>query len=452
MLFNSLNFLVFLLSYTIFISTFPKEWKNISIIFSAFFYASWSLSFYFIIFGICILLNYFSKLLYKYGNKKYLYIPIFILLINLVFFKYTNDLIYFFLSFLNISDVEISIILPIGISFYTFQSISYIIDVNKKKIKPYNFLDLLFYISFFPQIIAGPIVRAKNFFQNYEPTVKIKKKRVKKALLLIFWGYFLKVSVADNLAIYVDKIYGSPNSFNSVSILFSSIFYSFQIYADFFAYSLIAIGICKFVNIDIPSNFNKPYFSNSIIDFWRRWHISLSSFLRDYLYIPLGGNRNGTFAVYRNVLITMIIGGIWHGSGLNFIFWGLGHGILIVLSKIIKIKFKIPALIKIIFIFFIVTLLWVPFRLDNIQDVILVYKSIFSKEIINFNEIYFKSVFIKCLLSISVLIFTDWFFTRRNTVKVLKNDYIFLSILAVLLFFISLFYADNSKAFIYFQF
>ena len=452
MLFNSLNFLVFLLSYIIFIITFPKKWKNISIIFSAFFYGSWSLSFYFIIFGICILLNYSSKLLYKYEDRKYLYIPILILLINLIFFKYTNDLIDFIFPFLNISNIEISIILPIGISFYTFQSISYIIDINKKKIKPYNFLDLLFYISFFPQIIAGPIVRAKNFFHNYESTIKIKNKRIKKALLLILWGYFLKLSVADNLALYVDQIYGSPENFNSVSILFTSIFYSFQIYADFFAYSLIAIGICKFVNIDIPSNFNKPYFSISIIDFWRRWHISLSSFLRDYLYIPLGGNRNGSFVAYRNIVITMVVGGIWHGSGINFILWGLGHGILIVLSKLIKLKFKIPVLLKIIFIFFIVTLLWVPFRLDNFQDVLTVYKFIFSSEIINFEEIYFKSLFIKSLFCISIVIFVDWFFCRRNTVKVIQNDYIFFSILAVLLFFISLFYADYSKTFIYFQF
>ncbi len=269
---------------------------------------------------------------------------------------------------------------------------------------------------------------------------------------MILWGYFLKLAVADNLALYVDKIYGSPENFNSVSILFSSIFYSFQIYADFFAYSLIAIGICKFVNINIPSNFNKPYFSKSIIDFWRRWHISLSSFLRDYLYIPLGGNRNGSFVAYKNILITMVIGGIWHGSGINFILWGLGHGILIVLSKLIKLKFKIPILLKIIFIFFIVTLLWVPFRLDNIQDVLTVYKFIFSKEIINIEEIYFKSLFIKCSICISVIIFIDWFFCRRNTVKVIQNDYIFFSILAVLLFLISLFYADNSKTFIYFQF
>ena len=269
MLFNSYNFLVFLLIYIIFIYTFPKKWKNVSIIFSAIFYISWSFKFYFIILIICLILKYFSDKLRSSENNKYLFFCIFILLCNLIFFKYTTDLIDFLVP-VNSFNLNNTIILPIGISFYTFQSISYIIDINKNKIKPYSFVDLLFYISFFPQIIAGPIVRVKNFFKNYQDTLIFKKKRIKKSLILILWGFFLKIAVADNLALYSDKVFSNLENFNSASILVATVFYSFQIYTDFFAYSLIAIGICKLVNIDIPSNFNTPYFSTSIIDFWRR--------------------------------------------------------------------------------------------------------------------------------------------------------------------------------------
>ncbi len=451
MLFNSYNFLVFLLIYIIFIYTFPKKWKNISIIFSALFYISWSFKFYFIILIICLILKYFSDKLRSSENNKYLFFCIFILLCNLIFFKYTTDLIDFLVP-VNSFNLNNTIILPIGISFYTFQSISYIIDINKNKIKPYSFVDLLFYISFFPQIIAGPIVRVKNFFKNYQDTLIFKKKRIKKSLILILWGFFLKIAVADNLALYSDKVFNNLENFNSASILVATVFYSFQIYTDFFAYSLIAIGICKLVNIDIPSNFNTPYFSTSIIDFWRRWHISLSTFLRDYLYIPLGGNKNGNLVAYRNVIITMTLGGIWHGSGINFLFWGVGHGILIVLNKLVNFNFFIPKPIKVFFVFVMVTLLWVPFRIDNIVDVLYVYKALFSLEIFEYKEIFSKSLFIKCLLVLTVLLLVDFLFSKKKLVMILKNDYKFSIYIGVLLFLTSLFYADYSKAFIYFQF
>ena len=451
MLFNSFNFLVFLLIYIFFIYTFPNKWKKISIIFSAIFYISWSFKFYFIIFIICLILKYFSEKLKSSENNKYLFLCIAILLCNLIFFKYTSDVIDFFIP-LSTFNLNNNIILPIGISFYTFQSISYIIDINKNKIKPYSFFDLLFYISFFPQIIAGPIVRAKNFFKNYQDVIVFKKKRIKKSLILILWGFFLKIAVADNLALYSDKIFNNLENFNSVSILVATIFYSFQIYTDFFAYSLIAIGICKLVNIDIPSNFNTPYFSTSIIDFWRRWHISLSTFLRDYLYIPLGGNKNGNFIAYRNIIITMTLGGIWHGSGLNFLFWGVGHGILIVLNKLVKFNFYIPKILKVFFVFVLVTLLWVPFRLDNIVEVFYVYRSLFSLEIFEYKEIFSKSLFVKCLLVLSVLLLVDFLFSKKKLVMILKSDYKLSIYIGILLFLTSLFYADYSKAFIYFQF
>ena len=451
MLFNSYNFLVFLLIYIFFIYTFPNKWKNISIIFSGIFYISWSFKFYFIILIICFILRYFSKKLRSSEDNKHLFFCISILLLNLIFFKYTSDLIDFFIP-VNSFNLNDNIILPIGISFYTFQSISYIIDLNKNKIKPYSFIDLLFYVSFFPQIIAGPIVRVKNFFKNYQDTIIFKKKRIKKSLILILWGFFLKIAVADNLALYSDKIFNNLENFNSASILVATFFYSFQIYTDFFAYSLIAIGICKFVNIDIPSNFNTPYFSTSIVDFWHRWHISLSTFLRDYLYIPLGGNKRGNLIAYRNIIITMTLGGIWHGSGLNFLFWGVGHGILIVLNKLIKFNFYIPKILKVFFVFIMVTLLWVPFRIDNIAEVLYVYQSLFSLEIFEYKEIFSKSLFVKCLLVLTILILVDFLFSKKKLVMILKNDYKFSIYVGVLLFLTSLFYADYSKAFIYFQF
>ena len=334
MSFASLHFLIFLILYLILINIFKKKWKLISILFSLFFYSYWNLN-------LCILLIFsvlntyiIGNLIHKKKNSKQILITgIIISLSILFFFKYFN----FFVSDLgsiNLSNTIFSkIILPIGISFYTFQSISYLVDIYKKKIDPTNLKNLFIFIIFFPQLVAGPIVRASKLIPQIERGIKINLNNYKKGFMLILWGYFLKLCISNNLDAYVSSVYNFVGESNTPTLFITTIFYSFLIYADFCGYSLIAIGILKILGLNIPANFLRPYFSKNLTEFWRRWHISLSKFLRDYLYIPLGGNKNGFFNSLRNIVVVMTIGGLWHGASLNFILWGFLHGFFLSIEK-----------------------------------------------------------------------------------------------------------------------
>ena len=334
MSFASLHFLIFLILYLILINIFKKKWKLISILFSLFFYSYWNLN-------LCILLIFsvlntyiIGNLIHKKKNSKQILITgIIISLSILFFFKYFN----FFVSDLgsiNLSNTIFSkIILPIGISFYTFQSISYLVDIYKKKIDPTNLKNLFIFIIFFPQLVAGPIVRASKLIPQIERGIKINLNNYKKGFMLILWGYFLKLCISNNLDAYVSSVYNFVGESNTPTLFITTIFYSFLIYADFCGYSLIAIGILKILGLNIPANFLRPYFSKNLTEFWRRWHISLSKFLRDYLYIPLGGNKNGFFNSLRNIVVVMTIGGLWHGASLNFIFLGFLHGFFLSIEK-----------------------------------------------------------------------------------------------------------------------
>ena len=455
MSFASVHFLIFLILYLILINIFKKKWKIISILFSLFFYSYWNLN-------LCILLIFsvlntyiIGNLIHKKKNSKQILITgIIISLSILFFFKYFN----FFLSDLgniNLSNTIFSkIILPIGISFYTFQSISSLVDIYKKKIDPTNLKNLFIFIIFFPQLVAGPIVRASKLIPQIERGIKINLNNYKKGFMLIMWGYFLKLCISNNLDAYVSSVYNFVGESNTPTLFITTIFYSFLIYADFCGYSLIAIGILKILGLNIPANFLRPYFSKNLTEFWRRWHISLSKFLRDYLYIPLGGNKNGFLNSLRNILIVMTIGGLWHGASLNFILWGFLHGFFLSIEKIFKkssLKLNISFL-GTIYVFILVTILWIPFSISSFDDLKTFINVFKLNEIFNLSQIIEKFYVVQNIFLILILIILDKIFSRRNLIKI-KNNYFILGLsLTLILGLIFTFGIFDEKKFIYFQF
>lgn len=230
------------------------------------------------------------------------------------------------------------IILPVGISFYTFQSLSYIIDIYRRDIQPVdNFLDYAFFVSFFPQLVAGPIVRAKDFIPQISKPYHLTEAEFSQAIFLIINGLIKKVAIADYISVnFVDRVFQNPLSFSGIENLMAVYGYSIQIYCDFSGYTDMAIGLALILGFRLNLNFNSPYKAQNIADFWRRWHISLSSWLRDYLYIPLGGNQKGRFRTYLNLLITMLLGGLWHGASLRFVVWGGLHGFALALHRLVS--------------------------------------------------------------------------------------------------------------------
>jgi alginate O-acetyltransferase complex protein AlgI len=264
--------------------------------------------------------------------------------------------------------------LPIAISFLTFHALSYIIDVYRRKLAPTRSLvDILLYISFFPHLIAGPIVRAKAFLEQTIHRSDPKDIRLGFAVFLIVGGLFKKVIVANYLSTdFVDGVFRSPADYSRLDLLIGMYAYAIQIYCDFSAYTDIAIGVANLLGYQFPQNFNQPYRALSVQDFWRRWHMTLSSWLRDYLYIPLGGNRGGAWFTYRNIMITMALGGLWHGASINFVIWGCLHGVALVVERVLGLTgegghHRLPALLAWLITFHFVCLTWVFFRAPTLE-------------------------------------------------------------------------------------
>jgi alginate O-acetyltransferase complex protein AlgI len=286
----------------------------------------------------------------------------------LLYFKYANFFIENCNALLGTQFQQDNLFLPIGISFYTFQSISYILDVYRKEIPPAkNFSDYTFYMTFFPHLVAGPIVRARDFLPQITNPQIISKALYKESILRITIGLVKKLFIADYLAKYVDLVQATPDGFSGADHLLSMYAYSFQIYFDFSGYSDIAIGIALMLGYRLKENFDNPYVAENITEFWRKWHISLSLWLRDYIYIPLGGNRKGVVNMYLFLLITMLVGGFWHGADWRFVFWGLAHGLALVLHKLFskvlpKSKALVLRLVGIVFTFHFVAVCWIFFR------------------------------------------------------------------------------------------
>lgn len=320
-------------------------------------------------------------------RRKFLTISMLSNLGILGFFKYfgffTDSLNTLFLNFgYDLGIPTLKILLPVGISFYTFQSMSYTIDIYHKKLKPVErFSDFALFVAFFPQLVAGPIERAKHLLPQIANKRKIQLDEFYEGWYLIFWGMFQKVFVADNVSKISDTIFALGGPYDRVEVLIGAYAFSFQIFCDFAGYSNIARGLCKVMGFDIMVNFNLPYFAKNPSDFWRRWHISLSTWLKDYLYIPLGGNRGTTYLTLRNLMLTMLLGGLWHGAAWTFVWWGAYHGFLLIVYRAIdycrgpvrpkgESKSKILSVLNIIFFYHLICYGWILFRAQSMDQVV----------------------------------------------------------------------------------
>ena len=391
MLFPTLNFGLFFL--VVFFGSWslyrkPELRKFFLLLASYFFYGFWDWRFVSLLF-ISSLLNFLAGRFIASSTvaikrKLILTIAIVINLGILGFFKYYGFFLESLAELLYQLGIErdlpfLEIILPVGISFFTFQGISYIVDVYRGKVQGnYSLLDVMLYISFFPQLVAGPIVRAADFMPQLQKQPEPNQILVSMGLLLILWGLFKKAIVANYLAVdLVEPVFFDPTAYSPVDLLLAVYGYAVQIYCDFSAYSDIAIGVAALLGYHFPKNFDQPYRSASLREFWHRWHISLSTWLRDYLYIPLGGNRLGTFKTYRNLFITMFLGGVWHGAAWTFLFWGTLHGIGLMIERFIsgmrnwQTHPKFQRYLMIFFIFHFVCFTWIFFRAENFDMAIL---------------------------------------------------------------------------------
>ncbi|MGV3765563.1 MAG: MBOAT family O-acyltransferase [Chitinophagaceae bacterium] len=353
MLFNSFHFAVFLVAVFVlywFVFKRLRSQNMLLLIASYFFYGCWDYRFLFLL-AFSTFLDYYSGLkIYQTENKAqkkvWLILSVGINLAFLGFFKYFNFFIESFSDLLRLGGVDagfstLSIILPVGISFYTFHGLSYVFDIYNNKIKPTtNWVDYTLFVSFFPLLVAGPIERATHLLPQVESPRKFSYTQAVDGLRQMLWGFFKKVVIADNCAVYANLAFNETDSFYGLPLVAGAVFFAFQIYGDFSGYSDIALGTARLFGFELLRNFSFPYFSRSIAEFWRRWHISLSSWFRDYLYIPLGGSRGGTGMAIRNTFIIFIVSGFWHGANWTFVVWGALNALFIIPSVLFKTNRK----------------------------------------------------------------------------------------------------------------
>ncbi len=483
MLFNSVEFLLFLpIVFTIYWALSKKLiLQNIFLLTASyFFYGLWDYRFLSLII-ISSLLDFIIGLqLKKHHSQRIRKILLSIsLLVNLGFllvFKYYNFFVDSFVSLFQQFGYEpsittLKIVLPVGISFYTFQTLSYSIDIYRNKLEPSkSILNFFTYVAFFPQLVAGPIERAINLLPQIERKRVFDYKNAKLGLRQILWGLFKKVVIADTCALFVDPIFADYTQFSTVGLVAGAVFFAIQIYCDFSGYSDIAIGVSKLLGIELMQNFSFPYFSRDIAEFWRRWHISLSTWFRDYLYIPLGGSRVSKALQLRNIFIIFLVSGFWHGANWTFIFWGLIHALcyipLLYLKKNRKnlnvvaennVIAKPIEFFEVIKTFIIVTFAWVFFRAKNIKEGFDYIVGIFSNTF--YDESFISKVGVKhqdlyIIIFFTVLMFIIEWFNRSSTFglgklpnsKVLRYVFYVFLCLTVLEFF------SGKSEFIYFQF
>lgn len=390
MMFNSFGFVLFFSILLLVILIFEKtsysiKGRNIILLIASFiYYLIFNWKCFFILF-LLIASTYICSI--KIDNKIFAKIGIAMPIIILFVFKYYN---FFIGSFTGDNDL-INLILPVGLSFYTFRCLSYLFDVKKGKIKvEKNVVYFSLYIAYFPEIVAGPISRSQKLIPQFKEKKKLNLDNLSEGLQIYLIGLFKKIVLADNINTFVSTVYANPNIYSSLTILLCVIAYSIEIYMDFSGYSDMAIGCSKMLGFDIDKNFNLPYMSKNVSEFWHRWHISLSTWLSDYIYIPLGGNRKGKIRQYINLLITMVIAGLWHGANWTFACWGLINGFALVMHKIITNSYRKinnvvcsvqlcgDTTVSIITTFFFISLTWVPFRADSISNAIEVIRKLFS--------------------------------------------------------------------------
>jgi len=384
MIFSSPRFLVFLVAILAVLAVpFRHELKKrILLVASCVFYAAWDYRYLALLFVVSVIDYYCAARIAETDNPRTRYRWVtFSIVSNLCilgYFKYFNFFVGNLNGLLALSGRRIpafDILLPAGISFYTFKSMSYTIDVYRREIEPCrSLMDYATFVTFFPELIAGPIVRASIFLPQMTRRIGPTMDRVAAGASLFLLGLTKKVVIADRLAIPVDRVFAQPALFSGRALWAAVIGYALQIYCDFSGYSDMAIGTAKMIGYDLPENFNMPYIASSIAEFWRRWHMTLSAWLRDYLYIPLGGNRRGPGRTYVNLMVTMLLGGLWHGASWNFVLWGGLHGVALAIHKLYRLtvgdRWRMPVALGWAMTLMFVVLCWIPFRAAHFADTI----------------------------------------------------------------------------------
>lgn len=480
MLFNSIEFAVFLpIVFFLYWFVFNRNLKLQNffvVVVSYVFYGWWDWRFLFLI-AFTSFCSWYSGLLierYKNEHKKAKMISILNIVLNLLIlgvFKYYD---FFVTSFANLflggktDGLLLKIILPVGISFYTFQALSYSIDVYRGKMEPTkDIIQFFAFVSFFPQLVAGPIERATNLLPQFAKPRRFDYDDAVDGMRQMLWGLFKKMVVADNCAFYVNQVFSDYSSYSGSTLLLAAVFFTFQIYCDFSGYSDIAIGVAKLFGIRLMRNFNVPYFSRDIAEFWRRWHISLTTWFRDYVYIPLGGSRVSSAKVIRNTFVIFLLSGLWHGANWTFIVWGAYHALLflplILTGKNRKYTNQVaegrslPSLkemCQMSITFMLVVIGWILFRADSIEQAWGYLLGIFNKSLFTAPWLHLRSYYLPVLLSILVLLIVEWVqrgkehaFDLRGIKSHVLKYFIYL-LVVIALFWLG----GQAETFIYFQF
>jgi alginate O-acetyltransferase complex protein AlgI len=467
MQFDSFTFLLFFALVLVAYNLLPgwRSQKSLLLFSSYLFYAAWSPPLIILIWISTLVDYYAARAIALTGFKAYRkYLLILSTLVNLGilgYFKYAEFLVENFSQLLASAGVIYSppvfdIILPIGISFYTFQTMSYTIDVYRKKISPTNnLLDFSLYVTFFPQLVAGPIVRAGNFLPQCETRKQLNLPAVVIGISLIVWGLFQKTVLADGLfSPLVDGFYSIGLGGSLASNWLAIFSFSMQIYYDFAGYSLCAVGAAMALGFTLPDNFNAPYAATGFSDFWHRWHISLSQWMRDYLYIPLGGNRHGRKKGLENLIIVMFLGGLWHGASWNFVLWGLLHGMFLVIEHLLKEwkQIRIPQVLSILITFTVVTLIWIPFRSADMVDCVHSFKQLFNSDLDFFNGLTVHQIVAVAVMGLT-LSYQYWRREKYLADLLYQVPYIIQAgLISIALLTIALTATGDTYAFIYFQF
>ncbi len=482
--FNSLQYLIYLPIVLILYFILPKKIKNpVLLLASFYFYMCWE-PVYALLMLFSIAATYLCGILVEkqaLGRKKlWLVLCLVINLSILFFFKYFNfftDTIgdVFALFGATASLPTLNVLLPVGISFYTFQALGYTIDVYRGDIPAEkNFIDYALFVSFFPQLVAGPIERTGNIVPQLKAPHKFKFANLRDGFLLILWGMMKKVLIADTLAIAVNTVYNAPHDHTGMQLIFATLCFSFQIYCDFSAYSDIARGSAKIMGIELMRNFDFPYGAQSIKDFWRRWHISLSTWFKDYLYFPLGGSRVTKARHCLNIMIVFAVSGLWHGAAMTYVIWGFLHGayqiigILInplreKLYKVIKRNNPILCALRILGTFILVNIAWILFRANSLADAVFIVKRILLIPFnpvspLSFNTLGLSNhMLVVMLISVLVLVAVD-LINRKKPVAEIINSKVWLRYVVYLILLLAIFVFGyygpgfDPQDFVYFQF
>ena len=472
MVFNSIEYVIFLPVVVLLFYLLPQRARWFMLLTASCVFYMWFVPKYILILLVTIVIDYLAGILMERNaerlrrKKTFMIISIVSTLTVLFVFKYlgfvTENLTRLCAALGVETNLAVNIILPIGLSFHTFQSMSYVIEVyrgNQKAERHFGYYSL--YVMFFPQLVTGPIERPGNLLRQLHEEKRFDYDNISKGMRLILFGLFIKMVVADNLGLTVERIYDEPSTYNSWSVMLGAVFYSFQIYCDFFGYSTIALGSAKLMGFDISDNFRSPYLSCSIAEFWHRWHISLSTWFRDYVYIPLGGSRVKFSRWAFNILVVFVLSGIWHGAAWTFLFWGFAHGLLHIVEKVLKknVKMLEPQtkvgrwsvdLFNMAKTFILVTLFWVMFRSSDFAQMKEIFVAMFS----NFDVERHVTVDWQSYLYLGLFILSD--IVLRNTRfdhwcddKPLVQRWL---IYAVLIFMIVACSRVENVPFIYFQF